>query len=188
MEAISRDDEQALTRLVQAVGPSILRFVRRTVGGSTAEAEDIVQEVFIRVWKARRRWRPESAVTTYLYTIAARLCMNRIRGWRRAPSILPLSASADEPEIGVCDGSPDPERMAISGKLREFMEREIDALPPGQKAALLLRHSEDLSQQEIARVLEVSVAAVESLLSRARARLRSRLAPWVAEGTTRDRG
>jgi RNA polymerase sigma-70 factor, ECF subfamily len=188
MERIARDDERALSALVASLGPSLLRFVRRTAGRSASEAEDIVQEVFIRVWKARSRWRPESTVKTYLFTIASRLCMNRARGLRRTPWARPAPEDAEEPARELPDAAPDPERQAFSSQLREAMEGEIAALPANQRAALLLRHSEDLSQQEIAEALDVSVSAVESLLSRARARLRGRLAGWRAEGNAPPRG
>jgi RNA polymerase sigma-70 factor (ECF subfamily) len=188
MERTARDDEQAFAELVAALAPSLLRFVARTLGGGASEAEDVVQETFVRLWKARHRWRPEAAVRTYLFTIASRLCINRARGLRRRPAAVPFEppAGSDAPEIP--DPAADPERAAHASQLRAAIGEELAALAPNQRAAMLLRHEADLSYQEIAAALDTSAAAVESLLSRARARLRARLAGWRSEGNPGDRG
>jgi RNA polymerase sigma-70 factor (ECF subfamily) len=187
MERTAGDDEQAFAELVGALAPPLLRFVSRTLGGGS-EAEDVVQDAFVRLWQARRRWRPEAAVKTYLFTIGARLCMNRARGQQRRPAPASLEApqSADATELR--DPAADPERVAHARQLRAAISEELAALAPNQRAAFLLRHEAELSYQEIAAALDTSPAAVESLLSRARARLRERLAAWRIEGTPANRG
>lgn len=187
MERVARDDEEAFAELVQALAPSLLRFVRRALAAQAAEAEDLVQEVFVRVWKARHRWRPDATVKGYVFTIAARLCLNYARGRRRAPALQPVRPE-DEPYPDLADAAAGPERLLQSSQLRAALDREISALPPNQRAALLLRHGEELSHREIAVALDTTGAAVESLLSRARARLRQRLAGWFAEGNRGGRG
>jgi len=188
MERIARDDESAFAELVAALAPPLLRFVARALGGDRCEAEDVVQDAFVRLWKARHRWRPDATVKTYLFTIGARLCMNLARGRRRRPAMASLDAQAscDGPEIP--DLAADPERMAHSRQLRAAINEEMAALAPSQRAALLLRHDAGLSYQEIAAALDTSAAAVESLLSRARGRLRARLAAWRTEGSPASRG
>ena len=81
MRRVARDDEQAFAELVAALGPALLSFVRRTLGAAGHEAEDVVQEAFVRLYRARHRWQPSAAVRTYLFTIAGRLCLNRQRDW-----------------------------------------------------------------------------------------------------------
>ena len=188
MERTAGDDEHAFAELVAALAPSLLRFVARTLGSGASEAEDVVQETFVRLWKARHRWRPDAAVSTYLFTIASRLCMNRARGLRRRPAAVPVEppAGSDVPEIP--DPAADPERAAHASQLRAAISEELAALAPNQRAALLLRHEADMSYQEIAAALDTSPAAVESLLSRARTRLRARLAGWRTEGNPGNRG
>jgi RNA polymerase sigma-70 factor, ECF subfamily len=187
MEKVARDDERAFAALVERLAPSLLRFVRRTLAVQAAEAEDLVQEVFIRVWKARHRWRPEASVKGYVFTIASRLCLNYARGQRRAPALQPIDPG-EEPALQLPDGAAGPDRLLQSGQLKAAIEREISTLPPYQRAVLLLRHAEELSYQEIAVALDTSGPAVESLLSRARSHLRGRLAGWLTEGKSKGRG
>jgi RNA polymerase sigma-70 factor (ECF subfamily) len=179
MLRIARNDETALEALVVGCAPALLRFARRSLPDPT-DAEDVVQETFVRVWRARHRWRPTASVSTYLYTIVTRLCLNRRRSLRRRPAHLPLPGSDEAAHPG--DGAPSPEALAASSQLRRALAVELAGLPPNQRAAVLLRHEGGLSYQEIAAALDTSPGAVESLLSRARTRLRQRLAGWLAHG------
>ncbi|TAM54970.1 MAG: RNA polymerase sigma factor [Acidobacteria bacterium] len=179
MERLARDDEGALDVLVAAFAPGLLRFARRTLA-DPEEAEDVVQEAFVRLWRARRRWRPTATLSTYLHTIVTRLCLNRRRSLLRRPAHGSLPADDEAAHPG--DRAPDPERLAASAQLGTALAAELAALPPNQRAALLLRHEAGLSYQAIAAALDTTAGAVESLLSRARARLRGRLAGWLAQG------
>jgi len=186
MARVARDDEGAFDALVAAYAPKLLRFARRMLGGDAAEAEDAVQEAFVRVWRARRRWRPSACVSTYLFTIVARLCLNRRRWLARRPALDPIEGEGAPAQPG--DAAPGPERLAVSRQLGAALAAELAALPRNQRAAILLRHEGGLRYDEIAAALDTSPGAVESLLSRARARLRSRLAGWVSEGNPGSRG
>ena len=186
MRRLARDDEDALAALVAALAPALLRFARRTLLGDAVEAEDVVQEAFVRLWQARHRWQPTASLPTYLYTIVTRLSLNRRRSFLRRTAHAPLP-EADAP-AHPGDGSPDPERLAESSQLRRALAAELAALPPSQRAAVLLRHEGGLSYQAIAAALDTTAGAVESLLSRARNRLRARLAFWVTEGNPGERG
>ncbi len=185
MARIARDDDGALAELVGAFGPALVRFARRTLR-DPEDAEDVVQDAFVRVWGARRRWRPTACVSTYLYTIVTRLCLNRRRSLLRRPAHAPLPDADDGAHPG--DGAPGPERLAAAAQLRRALASELAQLPSSQRAAVLLRHEGGLSYQEIAVALDTTAAAVESLLSRARSRLRARLGGWLTEGTTSPRG
>ena len=186
MQRVAAGDEGALDALIAAFAPQLLRFARRMLPRDPAEAEDVVQDTFVRVWSARRRWQPTACVSTYLYTIATRLCLNRRRSWLRRPATAPLPEPDEASHPG--DGAPDPERIAASAQLRGALATELAALPANQRAAILLRHEGGLAYAEIAAALDTSPGAVESLLSRARTRLRSRLACWMSEGNPGERG
>ncbi len=177
MVRLSRGDETALDALVAAFAPALLRFARRTLADPN-DAEDVVQDAFVRVWQARRRWHPSASVSTYLYTIVTRLCLNRRRWLLRRPAHGPIAS--DDEGAHPDRATPDPERLAASSQLGRALAAELAALPPNQRNALLLRHEAGLSYREIADALDTSAAAVESLLSRARTRLRRRLAGWLA--------
>lgn len=185
MERLARDDDAALDALINAFAPALLRFARRTLF-DPADAEDVVQDAFVRVWRARHRWQPSACVSTYLYTILTRLCLNRRRSLFRRPAHTRLPEADDGAHPG--DLAPGPERLAASSQLRRALAAELAALPTNQRAAVLLRLEGDLSYQEIAAALDTTAAAVESLLSRARSRLRKRLAGWVTEGNSAPRG
>jgi RNA polymerase sigma-70 factor, ECF subfamily len=187
MRRVAHDDEQAFAALVAALGPALLGFVRRSLGAAAHEAEDVVQEAFVRLWRARHRWQPSAAVRTYLFTIAGHLCLNRQRGWRRQPAVLPM-VDHDGISLPIPDPAPDPERAAASAQLRVVLREELAALPASQRAALLLKLIGGLRYDEIAVALDTTAAAVESLLSRARARLRPRLAHFLREGKPPTRG
>jgi RNA polymerase sigma factor (sigma-70 family) len=189
VERLTRGDEAALRELIADLGPRLLRTIARMLGGHRGEAEDVLQEVLIRFWRNRYRLNPDENVRAYLFTIATNLCLNRMRGLRRAPQLLPLGESSDETALPEPrDASPGPEQLAGSAQLGRRLVAEIAALPDNQRATLLLRHEAGLSYQEIAAVLEVSAAAVESLLHRARSRLRERLGEWLTEGNLNLRG
>jgi len=187
MERVARDDEAAFACLVGEEGPALLAFAARTLGGDRSDAEDVVQEVFVRVWRARHRWQPTARVRTYLFTIATRLCLNRLRGRRRSPAGAEIPDD-HEHRADFTDRTPGPEDAAGARQLGDALRAELDRIPAAQRTALLLRCDAEMSYAEIAAALDTSAAAVESLLSRARARLRERLSAWRSEGNPPSRG
>ncbi len=150
----------------------MLALARRMLG-DPAEAEDVAQEVFLRAWKQARVWKPGAGkFDTWMHRVALNLCYDRLRRRREDPT-------AEPPE------QVDPARSAESGLIAtaaaERVRDAVQALPERQRAALILCHYQELSNIEAAELLEVSVEAVESLLSRARRTLRGALAD-LAEG------
>jgi RNA polymerase sigma-70 factor (ECF subfamily) len=144
----------------------------------TAAAEDVAQEAFIRVWRTARGWRPGAArFDTWLHTVVLNLCRDRLR--RRHD----LTGDA-LPE--VADPAPDAEAALIEAERSRDVADAIGNLPERQRDALLLVHYQDLSGAEAAAILEVSIEALESLLSRGRRTLRTRLSP-AQEGDIDDR-
>ncbi|NNG03652.1 MAG: RNA polymerase sigma factor [Inquilinus sp.] len=137
------------------------------ITGNRGLAEDVAQEAFLRVWRTATDWQPGRArFTTWLYRVTVNLCLD----FRRRPVFAALESIEDPP---------DPEGDAISvieaRQRQALLRREIAALAGRQRAALALCYAGGLSNAEAAEVLEISVGALESLLVRARRRLRQRL-------------
>ena len=135
---------------------------------SQAEAEDAVQEVFVRLWTHAARWQPGRAkFETWLYRVMLNQCYDRLR--RR--STMPLEAAAE-----VADGATPPDAKVEESLVGQEIARALDTLPERQRAAILLCHFQDRGNIEAAEVMGLSVEALESLLARGRRSLRTRLA------------
>lgn len=156
-------DEAAFDEIVRRYAPRLLGFVERFFH-NRARSEETVQEVFLRVFEARKRYTPQARFSTWLYTIATRLCLNELR--RRRPE----EGAADAESM---PGDPvTPAEELAAARLARAVQRAVDDLPENQRAALLLNRFGDHSYAEIAVVLGVSEAAVKSLLFRATDELR----------------
>jgi len=134
--------------------------------GDPAEAEDAAQDAFLKILDAASRYRPTASFRTYLYRVVTRVCLDRLD--KKRPHYvdrLPTSPSAD----------PDPPDTLARRESADAVRRSLDALPPRQRAALVLRHYENLSYQEIADAIGTSVKSVERLLARGRDALQGRL-------------
>ncbi|WP_339107615.1 sigma-70 family RNA polymerase sigma factor [Thioclava sp. GXIMD4216] len=169
MAALAQGDRQALQRLMQRFGPGVTRFSAAMLR-RPEEAEDVVQEVFLRVWQKASRYDPaRAAVSTWIYRIAANHCTDRNRrlGVRH---FLGLDAAPDP----VDDHPPAEYDLAMRQRLG-LTRAALHHLPDRQRRALLLRASGELSTREIAQIMGLSTGAVEQLLIRARARLRDQL-------------
>lgn len=159
-------DQAAARSLMQRHAPRALALARRMLNDMT-EAEDVTQEAMLRLWKIAPDWRSgEAKVSTWLYRITANLCTDRLRkkrgvGLDQAPEIV--------------DETPSAEATMISADRGKALRDAMELLPERQKLALSLRHFEELSNPEIASILETSVEAVESLLSRGRRALAAEL-------------
>src|ERR1041384_5607080 len=165
MARAAKGDERAFRILAQRHAAAALGLARRILGDE-AMAEDAVQDALLRVWVNAPRWRPEAAFRTWLYRIVVNLCLN---ARRRAPH-LPLDAAGK-----VEDARPPPAEQLPLDQRAGSLASAIDALPPRQRAAIVLTYQEGLSNAEVAEVLDTSVSSVETLLVRARRALRDAL-------------
>jgi len=169
---VAEGDAAAYRELVQRYAGPLHHFALRLTR-SQAEAEDVVQETFMRLWLRAAEYRPESRVTTWLHRIAHNLAVDRLRARGR---LAELEADA---EPAPRSGSP--VRLLDAKRRAEALQRALDTLPERQATAIVLVHWHGLSGNEAAEVLGVTPEALESLLARGRRALRARLA---AEGAT----
>ncbi|GDX95604.1 hypothetical protein LBMAG47_12680 [Planctomycetia bacterium] len=150
--------------------------------GDHATAEDLAQEVFLRVYRARERYRPTARFTTWIHTIAANVASDlRQRAYRRREHGVPAAASATSSAIGldqlaVAASGLMPARQADRQELRAVVQEALAGLNERQRMAVLLAKFEHCSLEEIAAAMGLSVPAVKSLLFRARDHLRAALA------------
>ncbi|MEW6073424.1 MAG: RNA polymerase sigma factor [Planctomycetota bacterium] len=182
MLAYQRGDERAFDRLVEAYSGRIYALLTRFLGPVEGR-EDLVQEVFLRVIRARDRYTPEARLSTWLYRIAFNLCANeRQRGRDREIS---LDAGRGEEGTAAQEWVDETAAAPSAGLERadvvHAVRRAIAALPPSQRMALLLAKYEELPYAEVAKALDSTEKAIKSMIHRARESLRESLAPFLRE-------
>ncbi len=171
MAAVARGDDRAFERLVAKHQGAVIGTVAKMTGRS-GDAEDLAQQVFLRVWKSAPRYQATAKFTTWLFTIVRNLVFNESRrAYRRHE--MSLEAREQESHIEQTDVStPPPDSHLLHNELREAADRAIASLPEPQRLAVVMRRFEESSYEEIAAVLGTTVPAVKSLLFRARQQIR----------------
>jgi RNA polymerase sigma-70 factor (ECF subfamily) len=172
----------AFRELVEAHQQRVVGTVTRMLGDEH-EAEDLAQQVFIRVWKSAARWEPTAKFTTWLYTILRNLVFNECRRRSRHHThSLDAAADDDEHPQQFADGNVKaPDTTMLDAEMQDAIERAIQALPEAQRMAVIMRRYQDVSYEEIGEVLDLTVPAVKSLLFRARTELREKLKAYLDE-------
>ena len=179
MLAYQAGSEEAFDRLVEAYSAQVYGLFTRFLGAAE-EREDLVQEVFLRVIRARERYEPTARFSTWLYRIAFNLSVNRTERTRDAASLeTPDGGDAWEPA-----DTRDPAEALERDDVVHAVRASIAALPDNQRMALILAKYEELSFAEIAQVMDSTEKAIKSLVHRAREKLRERLAPFLKQELT----
>lgn len=165
-------DDLAFGEIVDRHGPGMLRYARRLVGGSEADASEAVQEAFISAWKNLDSFRGESSLRTWLFRLVHRRAVDLQR--HRRPT--PIDDELLSRMVRVADDNPLQDVM--DSELLEALQQALDELPWNQRAAWLLREVEGLGYDEIAQALGTTVGSVRGHLHRGRRQLAERMARW----------
>jgi RNA polymerase sigma-70 factor (ECF subfamily) len=183
---VKAGDEQSFALLLYRYRTPLVNFLYRMVR-NREQAEDLAQEVFIRVYRARADYVPSAKFTTWLFRIATNLALNSVRDTRHQRMEVSLDApvtadseDGDQRPIDVAEKNPNIEEHLVQEAQRDMIRHSIDKLPEKQRAAVLLHKYQDLDYGEISKILECSESALKSLLFRAYETLRVELAPLVA--------
>jgi RNA polymerase sigma-70 factor (ECF subfamily) len=182
MEKVRAGDEAAFRELVEAHQHRVIGTVTRMLGDAN-EAEDLSQQIFVRVWKSAPRWEPTAKFTTWLYTILRNLVFNECRR-RCRHKLTSLDAATDDEDHPqqFADGTvKQPDTTMLDEEMQDAIERSIQELPEAQRMAVIMRRYQDVSYEEIAEVLELTVPSVKSLLFRARTDLREKLKKYLGD-------
>ncbi len=175
-------DPTEFARLVDAYAPRLYRLALKMVR-NPQDAEDVLQETFIKAYQALPNFDGRSRLSTWLYRIAVNEALMLLR--RKHPEFVSLDAPREQGEdeqepLEVVDWCCLPEEELLSAEARAVMEQAVAALPPSLRVVFLLRDVEGLSTREVAEALDLSEGAVKVRLSRARARLRKALTAYFA--------
>ena len=162
-------DRRAFEDLVRTQQHRVYGLALRMLGNA-AEAQDVAQEVFIRAHRGLAEFRGDAQISTWLYTIASRLCLNRLAGSERR-----LARHGEEALAKLADTGPGPDQALERGELEEALHRAIADLGEERRVVVVLRDVEGLAYEEIAEILELPVGTVRSRLHRARLDLKEKL-------------
>jgi len=177
-------DTISFEKLVKEYREKIVNVIYQFIGDKE-EAEDLAIEVFLRVYRARERYKPRAKFTTWLYKIAANLCLNEIRKKTRFQTVSLSESIPSEAEEKlmliekIADSSPSPQDILEEKERNTLIRKAIDSLPAKQRIAIVLQIYEGLSYKEISKILNCSVKSVERRLYRARTNLKEKLAPYL---------
>ncbi|WP_246429646.1 sigma-70 family RNA polymerase sigma factor [Prosthecomicrobium pneumaticum] len=181
MQEVAAGDRGAFARLMAIEAPRLTRFAAATLT-DLAEAEEVVQEALVRLWQQAEAWQPNARLATWLHQVAYRLCIDRLR--RRRPQI-----DIDGLDDTLEDDAPRADQEMIRADDVRRVRAALARLPDRQRIAIVLSHFQELPQAEAASVMAIGEHAYESLLARARRRVRQIIEQEeAAEGEAFEKG
>jgi len=185
MLRVKQGDNSAFAQLVDKYKQPVMNLAYRLLRDFT-EAEDLAQVVFLQVYKSAFRYEVSAKFSTWLFTIARNLCLNEIRRRSRHPTA-PLdgagSEQEDQPPRQFEDSrTTSPPDSLLQGELEQKIEQAVAELPETQRTAILLCRQDELSYEDIARVLGCSLSTTKSLIHRGRETLKQKLKPYLRSG------
>lgn len=189
MLRVKQGDIGAFEQLVDKYKQPVINVVYRMLRDLT-EAEDVAQNVFVQVYKSASRYEVSSKFSTWLFTIARNLCLNELRRRSRHPAES-MDAGSPEQEDQPWQQFEDkktfsPPEKLLQGELEQKIEEAVAELPENQRTAILLCRQDELSYEDIAKVLQCSLSATKSLIHRGRETLKHKLKPYLKTGVWKE--
>ena len=189
MLRVKRGDMSAFEELVEKYKQPLINLIYRTLPDAT-EAEDLAQNVFVQVFKSAHRYEVSAKFSTWLYTIARNLSLNEIRRRSRHPadSLDQTNPENEDQPLRQFEDSKNfsPPDALLQGELEKKIGQAVAELPENQRTAILLCRQEEMSYEEIAKVLGCSLSATKSLIHRGRETLKHKLKPYLQTGVWRS--
>ncbi len=177
-----KGEERAFQELVERYQSRLLNFVYRTIG-DREKAEDLVQEVFIRVYRHLHRFDPTKKFSTWIYTIASNLAKNELRNRSRNPLVLfqtiKKNWNDEDRPLEFEDSTSRPDDLYRKRHLRALVEQATAQLPEHHRQVFVLRELEGKSYEEIAEITSCNLGTVKSRLNRARTSFAEIIKPWI---------
>lgn len=181
MLRVKDGDTEAFAALVETHQHRVIGTVAKMLGDDS-EAEDVAQQVFVRVWRSAARYEPTAKFTTWLFTILRNLVFNELRRRKRHPAIsldLPRHDDDERPRDTADTRTKTPDITLLDDEMMDAIQRAIDELPETQRLAVIMRRYDETPYEDIAEVLDLTVPSVKSLLFRARTALREKLQQYL---------
>jgi len=186
MVAFQKGDSNAFDHILDKYHRPIVNFIYKIVNNS-AEAEELAQEVFLRVYRARHSYQPKARFAAWIYRIATNLSFKeadrkrRMRFWHQRDD---SQGDASPAEEVFHDPGPNAENKLIATEMGQVIRRAIAALPRNEKTALVLRRYEELSYREIAGIMHCTEAAVKTYIHRGKLHVRDLILPYLQKGSS----
>jgi RNA polymerase sigma-70 factor (ECF subfamily) len=174
VDGLRRGEAVAFEELVRRYQHRVYGVTLRMMG-NRADAEEMSQEVFLRVYRSAADFRGESKLSTWLYSIASRLCLNRLASGRWRPAAQP-----EEVLLRIASAEADPGEHAERGEVEAALQRAIAELPEERRIVVVLRDLEGLAYEDIAQALGLELGTVRSRLHRARAELKGKMERFLS--------
>jgi RNA polymerase sigma-70 factor (ECF subfamily) len=178
-----QDDEKAFGELVHRYESKVYSLALKMLR-NPEDAEDVLQDTFLRAYRGIKSFQGNSTFSTWIYRITANSALMRLRR-KHLPTVSIDDADERETPINIADWAPGPVEQLLNQETQRAMSDAVESLPPEFRQVFVLRDIEELSNAEVAEILDLSVAAVKSRLHRARLKVRDRLAPYFSESNVR---
>lgn len=179
VQKAQQDDERAFGNLVERYETKVYSLAMKMLR-NPEDAEDVLQDTFLRAYRGIKSFQGNSTFSTWIYRITANSALMRLRK-KQLPTVSIDDADERETPINIADWSPGPVEQLLTKETQKAMDEAIEGLPPEFKQVFILRDVEELSNAEVAEILDLSVAAVKSRLHRARLKVRNRLALYFSD-------
>ena len=177
------DDERAFGELVHRYESKVYSLALKMLR-NPEDAEDVLQDTFLRAYRGIKSFQGNSTFSTWIYRITANSALMRLRR-KHLPTVSIDDADEREAPINIADWAPGPVEQLLTQETQQAMNDAVQSLPPEFRQVFVLRDIEELSNSEVAEILDLSVAAVKSRLHRARLKVRDRLTPYFTEPKSR---